>query len=258
MDITSAVGKIPYRIALAGGWIDQPFVSSRNSDPIGSMVVVNLEPRQWFLERAGIATGTRNIALKLWPDGIPDGTPEKLVRDLYAAENQGKADPSGSQDMIGLIYPGVSRLDYDYCVEGGIFPAHIETNRDPEVCVWVERVVQMIPVNQRPDGYNPLGRQNLDPDWIAKLGRSGRDCFVGIVQRDVHMTGAAMNLCMDAWSMLLPDVLEHPTIRIDLRGILKYYQSRYPGAMYSGCGGGYIIAVSEEPIPEAFRIKVRC
>jgi len=30
---------------------------------------------------------------------------EELVRELYRAENDGKAEPSGSQDMIGLIYP---------------------------------------------------------------------------------------------------------------------------------------------------------
>lgn len=31
---------------------------------------------------------------------------------LYEAENKGKAEPSGSQDMIGLVHPGINRLDY--------------------------------------------------------------------------------------------------------------------------------------------------
>ncbi|GEM_PF-6845641 len=34
---------IPYRLALAGGWIDQPFVSERNPEPPGSMVVISEE-----------------------------------------------------------------------------------------------------------------------------------------------------------------------------------------------------------------------
>ena len=34
------IGAIPYRMALAGGWIDQPFVSRHNPAPPGSMVVV--------------------------------------------------------------------------------------------------------------------------------------------------------------------------------------------------------------------------
>ena len=40
-------------------------------------------------------------------------------------------------------------------------------------------------------------------------------------------------------------------------GLLAYYQSRYPGAMYSGCGGGYLFVVSDEPVPGAFQVKVR-
>ena len=32
--ITSVIGKYPYRMAFAGGWIDQPFVSRLNPDPL--------------------------------------------------------------------------------------------------------------------------------------------------------------------------------------------------------------------------------
>ena len=108
------IGAIPYRMAFAGGWIDQPFVSRHNPSPPGSMVVVGLEPTFRFMDRAGMATGTRNVAMKLWQGGLPRREPAELVRELYAAENRGKSEPSGSQDMIGLIYPGVSRLDYRY------------------------------------------------------------------------------------------------------------------------------------------------
>ncbi len=50
-----------FRIAWrSGGWIDQPFVSRCNPDSFGSMVVVGLEPCCWYMERAGMATGTQN------------------------------------------------------------------------------------------------------------------------------------------------------------------------------------------------------
>jgi hypothetical protein len=39
--------------------------------------------------------------------------------------------------------------------------------------------------------------------------------------------------------------------------IVSYYQTRYAGAMYSGCGGGYIYVVSEEPVPGGFQVTVR-
>jgi hypothetical protein len=51
--------------------------------------------------------------------------------------------------------------------------------------------------------------------------------------------------------------VRHPTVKIDLLGLLRFYQSLYAGAMYSGCGGGYLLVVSEKPVPGAFQVKVR-
>ena len=58
-----------------------------------------------------------------------------------------------------------------------------------------------------------------------------------------------MNECMRCWQAILPHTVRHPTLQVDLLGILRYYQACYPGAMYSGCGGGYLYVVSEEPVP---------
>lgn len=248
--------RIPNRMALAGGWIDQPFVSRHNPTPPGSMVVVALEPAFWFMDRCGMASSTRRVATALWNGALPERPRAGLVRELYWAENAGKAEPSGSQDMIGLVYPGVSRLDYDVGVEEGRFPAHVESNCAPEIARWVEEVVHLVPINQRPPGYSPLGTQNLDPDWIAQLGQTGKDCFDAIVNTDLRSLGAAMNHCMRCWEAILPHTVEHPAIHIDLKGILRWFQSRYAGAMYSGCGGGYMIVVSEQPVPGSVRVKV--
>jgi hypothetical protein len=257
MHAASVFGHMPHRLALAGGWIDQPFVSRLNPRPPGSMVVVSLDPDQWFMERSGIASGTRKVAMDLWSNGVPDLAPADLVRELYRAENAGKVEPSGSQDMIGLLYPGVNRLDYDFECEGGVFPAHIESNRDPGVLGWLQQSLHLVPINQRPEGYNPLGVKNLDPASIGQLGESGRLCFTAIVRRDLAALGAAMNLCMECWETLLPATVAHHTIAIDLKAILAHFQARYPGAMYSGCGGGYLIVVSEEPVRGALQVKIR-
>jgi hypothetical protein len=221
------------------------------------MVVVSLEPVLWFMDRCGMASGTREVALELWNGSLPDRTPVDLVRELYWAENKDKAERSGSQDMAGLIYPGLSRLDYDAEFEGGLFPAHVESNREPDVASWIEEVFHLVPINQRPEGYNPLGIKNLDPKWICQLGRTGKECFDAVVAKDIRGVGASMNRCMKCWEAILPHTLQHPTIRLDLKAILGYYQLRYPGAMYSGCGGGYVIAVSEEPVPGSLKVKVR-
>lgn len=255
--VARVLGAIPNRLQLAGGWIDQPFVSRHNPRPPGSMVVVQIEPNFRPMDRSGIASGTRAIATKLWQGRLPGRPPAELVRELYEAENKGKAEPSGSQDMIGLIYPGINRLDYDFAANGGVFPVHIEPLNTARVARWLEKVLHLLPVEPRPEGYSPLGVKHLDPKWIARLGQSGRDCFDAIRQLDVVALGRSLNLNMKCWETLLPHVVRHPLIKVDLMGLLKAYQSSYPGAMYSGCGGGYLMVASDKPVPGAFHVKVR-
>ncbi|HEX3718142.1 MAG TPA: hypothetical protein VH595_09245 [Verrucomicrobiae bacterium] len=249
--------RIPNRLALAGGWIDQPFVSHLNPKPPGSMVVVSLEPSFQPMERAGFAGGTRAVARQLWKGRIPNRPPEDLVHELYAAENHGRAQPSGSQDMIGLIYPGISRLDYDIAVHEGIFPSHIESLNDPGIARWLERSLFLLPIAPRPDHYNPLEEKHLVPDWIARLGQSGKDCFEAIRRMDINALGASMNECMACWEAILPCVVRHRALRTDLKAVLQKHQRGYPGAMFSGCGGGYLFVASKEPVPGAFQITVR-
>ena len=173
--VTEVIGAIPNRLQLAGGWIDQPFVSRRNPRPPGSMVVVALEPTFRVMDRAGCASGTRAVATKLWRGRLPARPPEELVRELYRAENKGKAEPSGSQDMIGLVYPGINRLDYDFAANGGVFPLHIESLNHARVARWLERVLHVLPVEPRPEGYNPLGEKRLEPgmDRASRPDRQG-------------------------------------------------------------------------------------
>ena len=255
--LTDLIGKIPYRMAFAGGWIDQPFLSKHNPSTPGSMVVVAHEPTGWFMTRSGMGTSTRKVALDLWGGRLPSGDPETLVRELYAAENVGKPAPSGSQDMAGIVYPGVNRLDYDYDFEEGLFPAHVKSNNDPKVARWLENVIHMVPISQRPPGYDPLAEKNLNPEWIRRLSQSGKNCFAAIVSQDAQELGASMNESMLCWKAILPHTVQHPTITIDLIEILAYFQTRYHGAMYSGCGGGYIYVVSEEAVPGSLRVNVR-
>ncbi len=255
--LASVIGHIPYRLALAGGWIDQPFVSRLNPNPPGSMVVVAIEPTFRAMDRAGLATGTRHVATRLWKGRLPERSPAELVRELYDAENQGKAEPSGSQDMIGLIYPGINRLDYNFAANGGVFPAHIESLNSARVAHWLERVIHVLPVAQRPEGYNPLEEKRLSPRWIARLGQSGKSCFEAIRRMDLAALGASMNECMKCWETLLPGTVRHRTLTVDLKAILRAYQAQYAGAMYSGCGGGYLFVVSEKRVPGAFEVSIR-
>lgn len=251
------IGGMPYRMALAGGWIDQPFLSSLNPCPPGAMVVVSLQPAFHFMNRSGMATSTRKVAMQIWGDCLPGRSPQDLVRELYHAENRDRQYPSGSQDMAGIVYPGISRLDYDFNVEGGFFPAHVENCNNPAILAWLGQVLHILPVCPRPDGYNPLIVRNLLPEWIARLGQTGHDSYAAILKRDAQELGAAMTATMNCWKVLLPGNFEHPSLTMDLLPLLEYYQEHYCGACYSSCGGGYLFVVSEEPVPGAFHPVLR-
>jgi len=257
IQLGKVIGGMPFRMAFAGGWIDQPFISVHNPSPPGSMVVVALEPTSRFMNRCGMGTSTRQAAINLWGNKLPDKDPQELMRELYQAENAGRDDPSGSQDMAGIIFPGVTRLDYDINSEGGYFPAHVESNNDPAIARWLEDIIFCLPVNQRPDGYYPLDEQNLDPAWIERLGQSGKDCYNAILDMNAEKLGESFNETMRCWETILPHTVRHPSINIDLMELLAYYQSISFGAMYSGCGGGYFYIVSDNPIPGAFKVSVR-
>ena len=256
-DISGIIGGIPYRLALCGGWIDQPFVSERNPSPPGSMTVVAVEPDFRFMDYAGMATSTRKVAARLWGDRLPARPPSELVRELYAEENRGKAEPSGSQDMVGLVYPGIVRMDFDAGSEGGVFPVRIESCEDPLVIAWLEKSIKILPVSQRPSGYNPLITKNLEPGWIRRLGASGRDCYDAICARDLAGLQGSMTECMLAWEALLPATLAHPLVQVDLLALLAHYRGEYGGAMYSGCGGGYLFIATDRPVPGSFGFRVR-
>lgn len=252
-EIVRFIGNIPYRLVLAGGWIDQPFVNQLNPEPPGAMVVVSLEPEFRWMERSGMATSTRNEARRIWGDVLPNRGPAELVRELYESENEGRAAPSGSQDMAGMIYPGISRLDYK-C--GDVYP-DVRSTTDVETCNWLESALWIVPVCPRPYGYDPLRQKNLEPDAIAALGQTGHECWEAIQDQDVWRLGSAMKGYHVWASAILPGHHEHPSLTVDLRALWKAYTAMYPGAVYSGCGGGYLIVANEHAVPGAFQLKIR-
>jgi hypothetical protein len=246
--LAKLLGAIPNRLQLAGGWIDQPFVSEHNPKPPGSMVVVQIEPTFRPMDRSGIASGTRAIAMKIWKGKLPNRSPEDLARELYEVENKGNAEPSGSQDMIGLVYPGVNRLDYDFKIHGGVFPSHIEScNSPPSRAGWQGLAFNSL---RAAAGWLQSARhQKSYAEMDRALGQSGQDCYSAIVRMNAKALGASLNLNMKCWETLLPHVVRHPSLRLDLMPLLKAYQRQYLGAMYSGCGGGYLIVVSNNRFP---------
>lgn len=239
--------RFPYRLCLAGGWIDQPWVSEVHP---GSVVVAQIWPTMDFNDRSGLATSSRNVGIKLWGDRYPDGSHEQNARLLFGAENPpGKKYISGSQDHIGLLYPGINRLYYN----GGYWPEQIESTIDNEICDWLSGVLWLVPLEPRPEGYDPLKIMHLERPLIKELGESGEKCWQAILKKDTILLGKAMKETFLSWRKILPMTVPDWVMN---EMEMKYFPN-YPGAITSGSGGGYVIVVSDNTVRNAIKIKIR-
>ncbi len=239
--------RFPYRLCLAGGWIDQPWVSKIHP---GSVVVAQIWPTMDFNDRSGLATSSRNVGIKLWGDRYPDGDHQENAKLLFGAENPpGKKYISGSQDHIGLLYPGINRL----CYKGGYWPDKIESTTDSLICNWLSDIIYLVPLEPRPQGYDPLNIMHLEKPFVKELGEAGDNCWEAIINMDIKRLGKAMTDTLLAWKKILPLTVPDWVIK-EMES--KYFPV-YPGAITSGSGGGYVIVVSDKPVDKAIRVRIR-
>ena len=237
--------QLPYRLCLAGGWMDQPFVSQHAP---GSVVVAQIEPTLEFTLRSGMATSTRQHWERLMPYNPDNVDPEKLAKLLFGYENPpGTKYVAGSQDAIGLTHPGINRLDYD----GDYWPQHIERCLAPDVCQWLEDSLVLIPLAERPPGYDPLLEQNLTSQSVRRLGMAGEQCFDAILRKDLSAFGRSLTETHDCWRELLP-----LTTNAQIDQELNRYNDLGYGRTTSGCGGGYIFVATQDDLPNGFRVAV--
>ena len=188
----------------------------------------------------------------------PIATRPSWCASSIARKIAARSEPSGSQDMIGLIYPGVNRLDYDYRLpKAGFSRGTSSPTTIRAIARWLEEVIHLLPVAPRPEGYNPLGIKNLDPGVDSPPGRHGQGVFRR--HRRLRRRGAG-GVHERLHGVLGSDPAAHRAAsdvdRRSERAFWRTYQSRYCGAMYSGCGGGYLFVVSERA--GARRVRRSC
>ena len=225
----------------------QPWVSKMHP---GSVVVAQIWPAMDFNDRSGLATSSRKIGIQIWGDRYPDGDHEKNAKVLFGAENPpGKMYVSGSQDHIGLLYPGINRLYY----RGGYWPEKIESSTDPEICNWLSGVIKLVPLEPRPDGYDPLKVMHLEKPLIRALGQAGDSCWESILRKDINALGKSLTDTLLSWKKILPLTVPDAV----MKELETKYLPYYPGAITSGSGGGYVIVASEKEIEGSIKIRIR-
>ncbi len=239
---------IPYRVDIAGTWIDQPYVSKHHP---GAAVLASIEPTVEFNERSGMASSTRKVALKQWPAGLPDGKAEETARMLFYCDNPpGKQEISGSQDSLGIALPGLNRVFYD---GNGYWPAAIDSVHDEEVLSWLEQRLCLVTLWPRPEGFNVLKGSCINRENVAKLADAADSCWQAILRKDEDAFGDHFLASFAAQVQMFPRMVDDK-----IRKVIGQYRNKALGWKLSGAGGGgYLILAVREPLENAIRIKIR-
>ncbi len=243
-----AIKPMPYRIDLAGTWIDQPYVSKYWP---GAAITASLEPTIEFNERSGMATSTRKKAIELWNDHLPLEKPEKLAKTLFRYDNDpGTTEVSGSQDSIGITMPGINKFFYD---KGKYWPSKFESISDLPTIKWLEERLYMLTLWPRPDGYNVLSDTHINAENVKKLADAAELAWDGLISMDFEKFTEGFLNSFNSQVRMFPKMMNS-----DIQKIIDQYKGKARAWKLSGAGGGgYLIMISEEEIPNAFRIRIR-
>ncbi len=239
--------KIPYRIDLAGGWLDQPYVSKHYPGPV---LTISIEPDYDFNSRGGMSTSSRKAAIEMWQVDIPEGDKETLAKMVFRYENPpGSPYVSGSQDAIGIVMPGLNRLNYD----GGYWPENIESVKDAEVLDFIEKNLWLIPMAPRSGSYDVLENTNIDAAGAERLSRAAIECWNAINAKDVDAWGKATTESFNAQIAMFPNMMAEHVVKA-----INEYKDNVKGYKITGAGGGgYLVIINDEPVKNALQIRIR-
>jgi len=240
--------RIPYRLDLAGGWLDQPYVSKFWP---GAVLTISIEPDLEFNDRSGMSSSTRRKAIELWHTDIPEGDPHLLARTLFCLENPpGTTYVSGSQDAIGIVFPGLNRLDYP---SGDYWPEKITHVHDPEVLDFIEEHLWFITLPPRAGDFNVLDQTNITVEGARALAEAADGVWEALLKRDISAFGRFYRVSFEAQVAMFP-LMKSAVVS----ETIDHYRNQALGWKLAGAGGGgYLALVSEKPVENAIKIRIR-
>ena len=238
--------RLPYRVDIAGTWIDQPYVSKYGA---GWAITASIEPTREFMERGGMSTSTRNAAKKIWPHGLPAYNEEMLARLLFCFENdpENTDHVSGAQDAIGICISGLSRHFYD----ARYWPEKIETIHDDDILDWLESHLCIVPMFPRRPGCSVVEGKDITPDKVKALADAAANCWEAIMKKDLTDFAKSFQASFEAQVAMFP-AMKQP-------GVQEWIDKVKPHALawkMLGAGGGGHLLLVVDAIPD-FAIPVR-
>ncbi len=240
--------RLPYRVDLAGTWIDQPYVSKYGA---GWAITASIEPTHEFMERGGMSTSTRNAAKKIWPYELPAYNEEMLARLLFCFENdpENEGHVSGAQDAIGICISGLSRHYYD----GHYWPERIETVHDEEILSWLENHLCVVPMFPRRPGCSVVEGKDITEEKVRDLTEAAERCWDAIMEKDLDAFAKAFSDSFNAQVAMFPAMMQ--------QGVAEWIEKVKPYALawkMLGAGGGGHLLLVVDSVPEgAIPIRIR-
>lgn len=240
---------LPYRIDIAGTWIDQPYVSEHGS---GWAITASIEPNHEFIERGGMSSSTRNAARKIWPYELPNYNEEMLSRLLFCFENdpENKGHVSGAQDAIGICMTGLTRHFYD----GNYWPKRIESCHDEEILTWLENHLCIVEMFPRTEGCSVVEGKDINPRKVQDLTEAADRCWTAIMEKDLQAFADAYRDSFNAQLAMFPAMMQPGVQQYIDRWKDKALAWKMAGA---GGGGHLILVVDKIPSEGVIPIKIR-
>lgn len=239
---------LPYRIDIAGTWIDQPYVSEYGA---GWAITASIEPTHEFMERGGMSTSTRNAARKIWPYELPCYNEEMLARLLFCFENdpENEGHISGAQDAIGICMSGLTRHWYD----NHYWPARIESCHDETILCWLERHLCLVPMFPRRPGCSVVDGKDITPAKVKDLTQAADRCWDAIMRMDLRAFAEAFAASFEAQIAMFPAMMQPGVSDF----IEQWRDSAMAWKMLGAGGGGHLLLVVKD-IPEGtIPVKIR-
>lgn len=244
--------QIPYRVDIAGTWIDQPYVSQYGA---GWAITASIEPTMEFMERGGMSTSTRKAAQTIWRYQLPEYNEEMLARLLFCFENHpedSKGHISGAQDAIGICLSGLARHYYD----NNYWPSKIERIQDSKILDWLDAHLALVPMFPRRPGCSVVEGKEITEEKVKNLTRAADEAWSAIKELDLDRFVKAFSDSFNAQVSMFPAMMQ-PGVKEYIEKVKS--QGALAWKMTGAGGGGYLLIVHDGvTIPsDSIPIKIR-
>jgi galactokinase/mevalonate kinase-like predicted kinase len=156
---------------------------------------------------------------------------------------------SGSQDSIGIVFPGLANAYY----EGEYWPSRIQHVQDAGTLQFVENALYLVSLGPRQADFDVLANTDITPIKAQALADAAESCWQAILDHDIVRFGHYFRASFEAQVAMFPHMLDG-----DVQSLINQYRDLALGWKLSGAGGGgYLILVADQPVENAVRVIAR-